>query len=105
MYDTSDRDGFMASHGQGLIETNSGEGHNSNSPLGQYTKGDSPSKTGSNSRDFHNARNGRLLEPIFQNQNRMTTTKNYLTKSGGMSAMTTNQAVLNNEQMHKSQNL
>ena len=34
MYDTSDRDGFMASHGQGLIETNSGEGHNSNSPLG-----------------------------------------------------------------------
>jgi len=97
MYDNTvdPRDQFMASNH--LLETKSGEGFNSSSPLGQYVKEDSPAKTGSKSRDFHHARNGRLLEPIFQNQNRLTTTKNYHTKSGGTSAMTTNQAELNNE--------
>ena len=62
-------------------------GHQSSlSPLAYIENQGSPAKSGSGANTA--SRGGRLLEPLFGQQNRMANPKHFVTKSGGLSALT-----------------
>lgn len=81
MYPTKGNDSFKN------FDNISNGGHNSSlSPLAYVEGHGSPAKSGTGTNQGQ--RGGRLLEPLFGQQNRLATTKHVVTKSGGMSALT-----------------